>query len=127
MAQVHGRLVVAKKDEVYLSISTEDSIRKELSEFFKFKVPGAEFIPAVRRRFWDGYIRLFNLNTNQIYLGLYDYLKEFCDEITLDFEMQMTMADDDLAWVTDDVKMFAYETIMEELKDVLVDYFDLIL
>lgn len=54
-------------------------------------------------------------------------VKEFCDEITLDFEMQMTMADDDLAWVTDDVKMFAYETIMEELKDVLVDYFDLIL
>ena len=80
MAKIHGRLVVAKKDEVYLSISTEDSIRKELSEFFKFKVPGAEFIPAVRRRFWDGYIRLFNLNTNQIYLGLYDYLKEFCDE-----------------------------------------------
>jgi len=80
MAQVHGRLVVAKSDEVYLTISTEDSIRKELSEFFKFKVPGANFIPAVRKRFWDGYIRLFNLNTNQIYLGLYDYLKEFCDE-----------------------------------------------
>ena len=86
MAQVHGRLVVAKKDEVYLTISTEDSIRKELSEFFKFKVPGAEFIPAVRRRFWDGYIRLFNLNTNQIYLGLYDYLKEFCDERSYSIE-----------------------------------------
>ena len=80
MAEVHGRLIVAKSDEVYLKVSAEDSIRKELSEFFKFKVPGAEFIPAVRRRFWDGYIRLFNLNTNQIYLGLYDYLKEFCEE-----------------------------------------------
>ena len=80
MAQVHGRLVVAKKDQVYLSVSTEDSIRKELSEFFKFKVPGSEFIPAVRKRFWDGYIRLFNLNTNQLYLGLFTYLKEFCDE-----------------------------------------------
>ena len=53
MAQIHGRLVVAKKDEVYLTISTEDSIRKELSEFFKFKVPGASFIPAVRKKFWD--------------------------------------------------------------------------
>ena len=80
MAEVHGRLIVAKTDEVYLTVSAEDSIRKELSEFFKFKVPGAEFIPAVRKRFWDGYIRLFNLTTNQIYLGLYDYLKEFCDE-----------------------------------------------
>ena len=80
MATIHGRLIVAKKDEVYLYISTEDSIRKELSEFFKFKVPGSEFIPAVRRRFWDGYIRLFNLNTNTLYLGLFSYLKEFCDE-----------------------------------------------
>ena len=48
MAKVYGRLVIDKQDEVYLSVSTEDSIRKELSEFFKFKVPGAEFIPAVR-------------------------------------------------------------------------------
>ena len=80
MAQVHGRLVVAKSDEVYLFISTEDSIRKELSEFFKFKVPGASFIPAVRKRYWDGYIRLFNLNTSKIYLGLFPYLKEFCEE-----------------------------------------------
>ena len=81
MAKVYGRLVVDKLDEVYLSVSTEDSIRKELSEFFKFKVPGAEFIPAVRKRFWDGYIRLFNLQKNQIYMGLYPYLKEFCEEI----------------------------------------------
>ena len=80
MAEIHGRLIVAKTDEVYLTISTEDSIRKELSEFFKFKVPGAQFIPAVRKRFWDGYIRLFNLNTNKLYLGLFSYLKDFCDE-----------------------------------------------
>ena len=48
----------------------EEFLRPELSEFFKFKVPGAEFIPAVRNRFWDGYLRLFSLQTNQIYLGL---------------------------------------------------------
>ena len=34
MAQVHGRLVIEKNNEVYLKISTEDSIRKELSDFF---------------------------------------------------------------------------------------------
>ena len=86
MAKIHGRLVVAKKDEVYLTISTEDSIRKELSEFFKFKVPGASFIPAVRKKFWDGYIRLFHLQTNQLYLGLYTYLKEFCEERKYELE-----------------------------------------
>ena len=80
MAKIHGRLVVAKADECDLFISTEDSIRKEISEFFKFKVPGASFIPAVRKRFWDGYIRLFNLTTNKLPLGLFTYLQEFCEE-----------------------------------------------
>ena len=64
MATIHGRLVIEKKNEVYLTISTEDSIRKELSDFFKFRVPGASFIPAVRKKFWDGYIRLFHLHQN---------------------------------------------------------------
>ena len=113
MAKIHGRLVVAKKDEVYLSISTEDSIRKELSEFFKFKVPGAEFIPAVRRRFWDGYIRLFNLNTNQIYLGLYDYLKEFCDERGYSIE-----------GYEKDTDIFTIERYQEIVKDIPLELRD---
>ena len=50
MAEVHGRLVVAKTDEVYLTVSAEDSIRKELSEFFKFKVPGAEFYTSCTKK-----------------------------------------------------------------------------
>lgn len=86
MAEVHGRVVASKLNQVYLQLSTDDSIRKELSEFFKFKVPGAEFIPAVRKRFWDGYLRLFSLQTNQIYLGLYPYLQQFCEERGYTFE-----------------------------------------
>jgi len=114
MAKVHGRLVVAKTDEVYLTVSAEDSIRKELSEFFKFKVPGAEFIPAVRRRFWDGYIRLFNLTSNKIYLGLYDYLKEFCDE--RNYSIEGYEKD------TDIFTMERYEEIVQDIPFTLRDY-----
>jgi len=113
MAKVHGRLVVAKTDEVYLTVSAEDSIRKELSEFFKFKVPGAEFIPAVRKRFWDGYIRLFNLNTNQIYLGLYDYLKEFCEERNYSIE-----------GYEKDTDIFTIERFEEIVKDIPLELRD---
>ena len=113
MAEVHGRLIVAKSDEVYLKVSAEDSIRKELSEFFKFKVPGAEFISAVRKRFWDGYIRLFNLNTNQIYLGLYDYLKEFCEERNYSIE-----------GYEKDTDIFTIERFEEIVKDIPLELRD---
>ena len=43
-------------------------------------MPGYQFVPAYRNRIWDGKIRLFNLQTSQLYLGLVPYLTEFCDE-----------------------------------------------
>ena len=114
MAQIHGRLVIEKKNEVYLTISTEDSIRKELSEFFKFKVPGASFIPAVRKKFWDGYIRLFHLQTNQLYLGLYTYLKEFCEERNYEIEGYEPE--------TDIFTIERYEEIVQDIPLELRDY-----
>ena len=114
MATIHGRLVIEKKNEVYLTISTEDSIRKELSEFFKFKVPGASFIPAVRKRFWDGYIRLFHLQTNQLYLGLYTYLKEFCEE--RDYELEGYEPETDMFTIE------RYEDIVKDIPLTLRDY-----
>jgi superfamily II DNA or RNA helicase len=73
-------IVVIKKDEVFAKISCERHIAMELSEYFTFFVPGYQFVPAYRNRIWDGKIRLFNLTTSQIYLGLLPYLKEFCEE-----------------------------------------------
>jgi superfamily II DNA or RNA helicase len=52
----------------------------ELSEFFTFEVPGAKFMPAVRNRIWDGKIRLYNVNTQQIYVGLLEHIKRFAKE-----------------------------------------------
>ena len=79
-------LSIFKKDEVYAKITCEKHIAKELSEFFTFFVPGYQFVPAYRNRIWDGKIRLFNLQTNQIYLGLLPYIEEFCKERQYEFE-----------------------------------------
>tara|TARA_R110000822_G_scaffold125127_4_gene259687 strand:- start:1658 stop:3061 length:1404 start_codon:yes stop_codon:yes gene_type:complete len=49
----------------------------ELSSYFEFEVPGASFIPSVRAKMWDGKIRLFNVNTMQIYKGLLTKIKKF--------------------------------------------------
>jgi superfamily II DNA or RNA helicase len=73
-------IIIVKKDEVYAKISCERDVARELSEYFTFFVPGHQFVPAFRNKIWDGKIRLFNLQTQQLYLGLTSYLQEFADE-----------------------------------------------
>ena len=83
-----NNIIVSKKDEVYAKITCERHVAKELSEYFTFFVPGHQFVPAFRNRIWDGKIRLFNRQSNEIYLGLIPYLKEFADEreYTVEYE-----------------------------------------
>jgi superfamily II DNA or RNA helicase len=61
-------------------VSCDDGIRRELSEYFTFYVPGYKFMPAFKNKMWDGKIRLFDLRTNCLYLGLYSYLLKFAEE-----------------------------------------------
>ena len=64
-------------NETFLMISCERHIAQELNEFFAFQVPGFQFMPQYRNKIWDGKIRLFNIKTQQLYLGLYDHLMKF--------------------------------------------------
>lgn len=73
-------LILDKKDEVYLSIEAESDIRRELSEFFTFEVPGYKFMPQYRNRYWDGKIRLFKYASGEIYYGLLPYIRKFCED-----------------------------------------------
>jgi len=74
------KIEVYKKDEVFLKIDCERGTARELSDYFTFEVPGAKFMPSVRNRYWDGKIRLFNVNTRQIYVGLLKHIKHFASE-----------------------------------------------
>ena len=75
-----NELLVSKVNEVYVKVTCEKHIAREISEYFTFFVPGYKFIPAYRNRIWDGKIRLFDLRSNQLYLGLIKYLEEFAVE-----------------------------------------------
>jgi superfamily II DNA or RNA helicase len=70
-------ITVGKLNETFLMISCERHIAQELNEFFAFQVPGFQFMPQYRNKMWDGKIRLFNIKTQQLYLGLYDHLMKF--------------------------------------------------
>ena len=71
------KIIVKKKNEVFLHVVTEPGIEMELTEHFCFFVPGYKFMPAYKNRMWDGKIRLFDLRKKVIYGGLFKYIKEF--------------------------------------------------
>ena len=73
-------LTVSKYDDVYLKIDCDAGTSQELSDYFTFTVPGAQFMPQVKSRYWDGKIRLFNQLTRRIYFGLYPKVEEFANQ-----------------------------------------------
>ncbi len=74
------KLLVTKENESVLNIKCDPSIAEELKDFFSFFVPGHKFMPAFRRRIWDGKIKLFNAITGELPVGLYPYLRSFCEK-----------------------------------------------
>ena len=77
---------VEKLNSVYLKIEAEPDIRRELSDYFSFEVPGYKFTPQFRNRVWDGKIRLYSYATGQLYVGLYPYLVEWCNRKNVDIK-----------------------------------------
>ena len=83
-----------KVNEAYIRVHCERNIAQELSDYFCFFVPGYQFVPAYKSKFWDGKIRLLNLQTMEIYHGLVPYIQKFCEErsytIEIDSEISTT-------------------------------------
>ena len=70
-------LIVKNKNHSVLHVECDYGIANELSEFFSFFVPGYKFMPAYKNRVWDGKIRLFDVRTNELPVGLFPFLEEF--------------------------------------------------
>lgn len=88
-------ITVTKKDECHILIDTDPSTAKEIVEFFTFEVPGAKFMPAYRNRMWDGKARMFNMYTRELYVGLLDYLVEFCEQLEYKIDIQIDKVGED--------------------------------
>ena len=73
-------LEVTKVNDVYIKIDCQNSIAQELCDFFTYEVPGHKFMPAFKRRKWDGKMRLFNVASRRIYAGLLPHVRAFAQE-----------------------------------------------
>lgn len=97
-------ITVTRVNEVYIKVGSDTGTAQEISDYFTFDVPGAKFMPAYRNKYWDGKIRLFNVNTRQIYSGLYKHLEQFCDE------RNYKLVDADDITATNDISLPELET-----------------
>jgi len=81
-------LIISKKNEVHLHIESDIHVYYELADYFTFEVPGAKFMPTYKNKYWDGKIRLFNIQNGQIYVGLLDKIIQFCKDHEYTYEFQ---------------------------------------
>ena len=81
-------MLISKKNEVYLKIiDIEPSLAAQVNDFFTFEVPGFKYMPAYRNKMWDGKIRLYNVVTGEIYMGLFPYIEEYLQNNGEDYEL----------------------------------------
>lgn len=78
---------VEKLDEAYIRLFSDKGTEQELSDFFKFKVPGYKFMPKYKAKLWSGDLMLYNLQTKKLYAGLIEYVKEFASRN--DYELEI--------------------------------------
>lgn len=72
------KLTYEKISEVYIRVYGDAGCEQELEAFFTYEVPGARFTPKYKARLWDGKVRLYSIIRKTLYVGLFDYLCEFC-------------------------------------------------
>jgi superfamily II DNA or RNA helicase len=92
-------VIIKKVNSVNVQVLSDSSIAQEISDAFTFMAPGAKFHPSVRAKFWDGKIRMFNVNTRLIYAGLTEQISSFCEArdytVEIDPDLQIKYSVDD--------------------------------
>jgi superfamily II DNA or RNA helicase len=78
------------KDEVNVKIEGLDlSDRKALVDKYKYEIPGARYLPAVRLGRWDGKVSFFQLG-GSTYINMLPEILEFLDQRGYDIEVEDT-------------------------------------
>lgn len=87
-------LVFRKKNDVYLEvIEGERSEERMLLDYFTFEIENAKFHPAVKNKYWDGRIRLYDGTKKTIYAGLTHDIIKFSQLMDVDVEFEGTQYD----------------------------------
>jgi superfamily II DNA or RNA helicase len=73
-------LIITNADESFIKVQCDESVAWELRDAFSFRPPGFQFVPSYKQKLWDGYLRLFNPLSRQIYRGLAPQVMKWATE-----------------------------------------------
>lgn len=76
MSDIHLKYI----NEVHCKVECEAGLLMELADHFTYFADNYKFHPRYKARVWDGRICLVNRMSRQIYRGLAQRIKKFCDE-----------------------------------------------
>jgi superfamily II DNA or RNA helicase len=79
-------LTIVNENDTYIKVHCDESVAWELRDAFSFRPPGFQFVPSYRQKLWDGYLRLFNPTSRQIYRGLAPQVIEWAENRGYTFE-----------------------------------------
>ena len=69
---------IRKLNETFMKIESDQGVMRDISEHFTFFADNYKFMQRYKIGMWDGKIRLLNLLTGQIYVGLLPRVLEVC-------------------------------------------------
>lgn len=78
---------IKQLDQVHVQLLCERHILKELENEFKFRPPGYQWVPSYKARYWDGFIKLLNVETGIIYAGLSNQISIACKKLGYSVEI----------------------------------------
>lgn len=74
-------ITIEKLNETHLRVRCSDAgVAAEMSEYFKYRVEGYQFMPKYKARMWDGFFKLYNMHTKCIYVGLLPVVEKFAKD-----------------------------------------------
>jgi superfamily II DNA or RNA helicase len=99
---LQAKLII--RDEVNVKLEGLDlATRKKLVDKFKYEIPGARYLPAVRLGRWDGKVSFFSLGGSS-YINLLPEILEFLDSEGYDIDL-------------DDVRPYTTNVEFDEFKE----------
>ncbi|PCJ96687.1 MAG: hypothetical protein COA52_00330 [Hyphomicrobiales bacterium] len=88
-------IFIAQVSETHCRIVADRGSLLEIQEHFTFFADNYKWHPKFKSGFWDGKIRLLNVNTGLIYKGLIPEILEFCDKSKIEYELDASLFPDE--------------------------------
>jgi len=92
----HNTITICQRDQTKLLIRTDPSVEQEMIEEFSFFVPNHKFMPAFKKKVWDGKLRLFNQKTKSFPAGLLPDLRSFADDRGYLIELEEALTSEEI-------------------------------